>query len=77
MRKVIGWPNVPAFRDAFQGKTKREAQANIRNAIEGYLHALEEIESDPKFIEMMERTEAGIRAGRVHSQEEVEQRLRQ
>jgi hypothetical protein len=54
-----------------------EARANIREAIEGYEAALEEIEADPKFIEMMKRTDLDIRAGRVHTQEEVERRLRQ
>ncbi len=37
--------------------------------------SLEEIEANPKFIEMMERSAADIRAGRVHSQEEVEKHL--
>lgn len=36
----------------------------------------EKIESDPKFIAMMERSEADIRAGRVSTLEEVEERLR-
>ena len=34
--------------------------------------SLEEIEANPKFLEMMERSAADIRAGRVYSQEEVE-----
>jgi predicted transcriptional regulator len=37
--------------------------------------SLEVIESDPKFVKMMERTAADIREGRVYSQEEVERRL--
>jgi predicted transcriptional regulator len=37
--------------------------------------SLEEIEADPKFIKMMERSAADIRAGRVYTQEEVERRL--
>jgi predicted RNase H-like HicB family nuclease len=45
-----------------QGKTKVEARANIREAIEGYQAALEDIESDPKFAGMMKRSEADIRA---------------
>jgi predicted transcriptional regulator len=34
--------------------------------------SLEEIESNPKFIEMMEKSAADIKAGRVYSQEEAE-----
>jgi len=71
---VAECPSLPGC--VSQGKTKREAKANIRKAIEGYLDALEEIESNPKFIEMMARTAADIRAGRVYTQEEVERRLR-
>ena len=37
--------------------------------------SLEEIESDPRFINMMERSAADIRAGRAYTQEEVERRL--
>ena len=37
--------------------------------------SLEEIESNPKFIEMMERSAEDARAGRVYSQKEVEQHL--
>jgi predicted transcriptional regulator len=37
--------------------------------------SLEEIESDPKFVKMMERSAADIRAGRVYTQEEVERHL--
>jgi predicted transcriptional regulator len=37
--------------------------------------SLEEIESDPGFIKMMERTAADIREGRVFTQEDVERRL--
>jgi predicted transcriptional regulator len=36
---------------------------------------LEKIESDPKFIEMMKKSAADIKAGRVFSQEEAEQLL--
>jgi predicted transcriptional regulator len=37
--------------------------------------SLEEIESDPKFVKMMELTAADIREGRVYTQEEVERHL--
>ena len=33
---------------------------------------LERVESDPKFIKIMERSAADIKAGRVHSQEEAQ-----
>ena len=36
---------------------------------------LEKVESDPKFVEMMERSAADIRAGRVSEQAEVERRF--
>lgn len=38
--------------------------------------SLEEIEADPKFVKMMERTSADIREGRVHTQDDVERRVR-
>jgi predicted RNase H-like HicB family nuclease len=59
-----------------QGKTKTEARANICEAIEGYEAALEDIEADPKFVELMKRSDEDIRAGRVVSQDEVERQLR-
>jgi predicted transcriptional regulator len=37
--------------------------------------SLEEIESNPEFVKMMEMTAADIRAGRVHTQEQVERHL--
>jgi len=37
--------------------------------------SLDEIESDPKFVSMMERSAADIRAGRVQTQEAVERRI--
>jgi predicted transcriptional regulator len=37
---------------------------------------LEEIEANPKFVKMMERTSADIRDGRVHTQDDVEHRVR-
>lgn len=86
MHKVILFPGEDGYWVAecmtlpgciSQGKTKAEARANIREAIEGYEAALEEIESDPKFIEMMKRSGEDIRAGRVSTQEEVERRVRE
>jgi predicted transcriptional regulator len=50
----------------------------VREAIGLYAameESLEEIESDPKFMKMMERSAADIRAGRVYTQEEVERHL--
>ncbi len=72
---VAECPSLPGC--ISQGKTKVEARANIREAIEGYEAALEDIESDPKFAEMMKRSEADIGAGRVYTQEEVERRVRE
>jgi predicted RNase H-like HicB family nuclease len=72
---VVECPSLPGC--ISQGKTKAEARANIREAIEVYEAALEEIESDPKFIEMMKRSGEDIRAGRVTTQEEVERRVRE
>jgi predicted transcriptional regulator len=37
--------------------------------------SLEEIESNPKFVKMMELTAADIREGRIYTQEEVERHL--
>jgi predicted transcriptional regulator len=50
----------------------------VREAIGFYAAmeaSLEEIESNPKFVKMMEITAADIRAGRVYTQEEVERHL--
>src|SRR2546427_10398902 len=50
----------------------------VREAIGFYAAmetSLEEIESNPKFVKMMERTAEDIRAGRVYTQEEVERHL--
>ena len=50
----------------------------VREAIAIYADQeayLEKIESDPKFIEMMEKSAADIRAGRVSEQAEVERRF--
>ena len=85
MRKVILYPgedgywvaecpSLPGCRS--QGKTKAKAAANIREAIEGFEAALEEMESDPGFVKMMKQSEADIRAGRVYTQNEVERHLR-
>jgi predicted transcriptional regulator len=46
----------------------------VREAIAVYADQeayLEQIESDPKFIEMMEKSAADIQAGRVYSHEEA------
>ena len=50
----------------------------VREAIAMYADQeayLEKIEADPKFIEMMEKSAADIRAGRVSEQAEVERRF--
>jgi len=50
----------------------------VREAIAVYADqeaSLDKIEADPKFIEMMEKSAAGIRAGRVSEQAEVERRF--
>lgn len=50
----------------------------VREAIAIYADReayLDRIEADPKFIEMMERSAADIRAGRVSEQAEVERRF--
>jgi predicted RNase H-like HicB family nuclease len=67
---IVECPSLPGC--VSQGKTKAEARANIREAIEGYEAALDKIESDPGFIEMMKRSGEDIRAGRVFTQEEAE-----
>jgi predicted RNase H-like HicB family nuclease len=71
---VVECPSLPGC--ISQGKTKAEATANIREAIEGYEATLEEIEANPEFVKMMAQTESDIRAGRVYTQEQVETRLR-
>ena len=85
MRKVILYPGEDGYWVAecpnlpgciSQGKTKAKAAANIREAIEGYEAALEDVESNPGFLKMMERTEADIQAGRTFTQKEVERLLR-
>ena len=50
----------------------------VREAIALYADQeayLEKVESDPKFLKMMERSAADIRAGRVSEQAEVERRF--
>jgi hypothetical protein len=50
----------------------------VREAIAIYADQeayLDKIEADPKFIEMMEKSAADIRAGRVSEQAEVERRF--
>ena len=85
MRKVILYPAEDGYWVAecpslpgctSQGKTKAKAAANIREAIEGYEAALEEMESDPGFVKTIKQSEADIRAGRVYTQNEVERHLR-
>ena len=85
MRKVILYPGEDGYWVAecpslpgctSQGKTRAKAAANIREAIEGYEAALEDIEANPEFLKMMDRTDADIRAGRVYTQNEVERHLR-
>jgi hypothetical protein len=58
-----------------KGRTKLEARAKFHLAIERFEKYLDRIESDPKFIEMMERSAADIRAGRVVTQEEAVRRF--
>lgn len=66
---VVECPSRPGC--VSQGKTKAEARAKIREAIEGYEAALDKIESDRKFIGVMKRSAADIRAGRVFTQEQA------
>jgi predicted transcriptional regulator len=50
----------------------------VREAIAAYADQeayLDKIEADPKFIEMMEKSAADIRAGRVSEQAELERRF--
>ena len=50
----------------------------VREAIRfyaAYESRLDEVEKDPKFLRMMARTEADIRAGRTYTQAEVKRRL--
>ncbi len=72
---VVEYPSLPGC--ISQGKTKTEARANIREPSKGYEAALEDTESDPKFIELMERSGEDIRAGRVYAHKEVERRVRE
>ena len=46
-----------------------------RRTNEDYEVVLAAIESDPRFLEIMKRTDADIRAGRVYTQKEVESRV--
>jgi predicted RNase H-like HicB family nuclease len=66
---VVECPSLPGC--ISQGKTKSEARANIREAIEGYQAALEKIEANPKFVEGTERTDADICARRVFPRNKV------
>jgi predicted RNase H-like HicB family nuclease len=89
MHKVILYPGEDGYWVAeclnlpgciSQGKTKREARANIREAIEGYEGVLEENEANPKFIEkfmvMMKRSTEDIRPDHVIKHEEARRGLR-
>jgi predicted RNase H-like HicB family nuclease len=84
MHKVILYPGEDGYWVAeclslpgciSQGKTKREARANIREAIEGYEAVLEENEANPKFIEkfmvMMKRSTDDICPDHVTKHEEA------
>jgi predicted RNase H-like HicB family nuclease len=59
-----------------EGRTKLEARAKFRKAIQRFEKYLDHVESDPKFIEMMKRSDEDIRAGRVFTQEEAERIVR-
>jgi len=51
----------------------------IREALESLAEReayLDRIESDPRFIKMMEQSERDIRAGRVYTQEQIEAEIR-
>ena len=89
MHKVILYPGEDGYWVAeclslpgciSQGKTKAEAKANIREAIEGYEGVLEENEANPKFIEkfmvMMKRSTEGVHSGRRTAQEIAKHRNR-
>ena len=71
---VVECPSLPGC--VSQGKTKAEAKANIREAIEGCEATLEDIEGNPGFVKMMAHTGEDIRAGRVYTQRQVESRVR-
>ena len=84
MHKVILYPGEDGYWIAeclslpgciSQGKTKAEARANIREAIEGYEGVLEDNEANPKFIEkfmvMMKRSTEDVCAGHVTTHEEA------
>jgi len=62
---VVECPSLPGC--ISQGKTKVEARANIREAIEGYEAELENIESNPGFLKMMKQSEADIAPARLHA----------
>jgi predicted RNase H-like HicB family nuclease len=89
MHKVIIYPGEDGYWVAeclslpgciSQGKTKKEARANIREAIEGYEGVLEEYEANPKFIVkfmlMMKRSIEDIRADEVTTNKEAKRRFR-
>jgi predicted RNase H-like HicB family nuclease len=61
---------------ASKGKTKLEARAKFRKAVESIETYLESVESDPKFVAMMKRSDEDIKAGRIFTQEEAERFVR-
>lgn len=84
MHKIILYPGEDGYWVAeclslpgciSQGKTKKEARANIREAVEGYEDVLEENEANPKFIEkfmvMMKRSTEDIGPDHVAKHEKA------
>jgi predicted RNase H-like HicB family nuclease len=82
MHKVILYPGEDGYWVAeclslpgciSQGKTKTEARANIREAIEGYEAVLEDNEANPNFIEkfivMIKRSTEDVCAGDIATKE--------
>ncbi len=63
---VVECPSLPVC--ISQGKTKAEATANIREAIEGYEATLEEIEANPEFVKMMAQTESDPSRSRLYTE---------
>ena len=89
MHKIILYPGEDGYWVAeclslpgciSHGKTKREARANLHEAIEGYEGVLDENEANPKFIEkfmvMMKRSAEDICPRRVSTQEVAKNRIR-
>jgi predicted RNase H-like HicB family nuclease len=89
MLKVILYPGEDGFWVAeclslpgciSQGKTRVEARANIREAIEGYVGVLEEYEGNPRLIEkfmvMMKRSAEDILADELTAHKEAKRQFR-